>query len=67
MAAGPKGCTGEARLAPYSHRLNSYRQMMYGRNYTGIFYTLRVLKAILRRSSSMLRIRAVIWLPSSTT
>jgi len=24
MAAGPKGCTGEARLAPYSHRLNSY-------------------------------------------
>jgi len=23
MAAGPKWCTGEARLAPYSHRLNS--------------------------------------------
>jgi|GEM_PF-3033035 len=28
MAAGPKGCTGEARLAPYSHRLNSYRKTM---------------------------------------
>jgi len=23
-AAGPKGCAGEAHLAPYSHRLNSH-------------------------------------------
>jgi len=25
MAAGPKGCTGEALPRPYSHRLNSYQ------------------------------------------